>query len=58
MLAEELKKRGIKVFYDKYGKATIWGKELYSHLSYVYQKQAQFCVIFLSESYADKLWTN
>lgn len=58
MLAEELKKRGIKVFYDKYEKATIWGKDLYSHLSYVYQKQAQFCVIFLSESYANKLWTN
>lgn len=57
-LAQLLTDKGIKVFYDKYEEATLWGKNLYTHLSFVYQKQARFCVMFLSQHYAQKLWTN
>ena len=32
-LAEILSRRGVKVFYDKYEKSTLWGKDLYTHLS-------------------------
>jgi hypothetical protein len=57
-LAEILQNRGIKVFFDKYEKATLWGKNLYDYLSDLYQHKAQYCVMFLSQHYADKVWTN
>lgn len=61
-LAEELAKvlteNNIKVFYDAYEKAGLWGVELYGHLTDVYKNRAQFCVMFLSEHYDRKLWTD
>jgi hypothetical protein len=57
-LAEALISHGISVFYDRYEKATLWGKDLYTYLSDLYQKQARYCVILLSQHYATKLWTN
>jgi 5'-methylthioadenosine/S-adenosylhomocysteine nucleosidase len=57
-LANDLKKRGIRVFYDEYEQATIWGKDLYVHLHDVYNRRAQYCVIFASKRYAEKLWTS
>jgi hypothetical protein len=57
-LATALKKREINVFYDKYEKANLWGKNLYDHLSDIYQNQARYCVILISKHYATKLWTD
>ena len=57
-LAETLRHRGLNVFYDKYEKSTLWGKNLYTYLSDVYQNRARYCVMFLSQHYASKLWTN
>ena len=57
-LAALLRKNGYKVFYDKYELAQLWGKNLYTHLSSVYKDNARYCVMFLSEHYARKLWTN
>ncbi|MBI1928084.1 TIR domain-containing protein [Candidatus Poribacteria bacterium] len=57
-LANLLGSGGYKVFYDKYEQAKLWGKDLYAHLSSVYKDQAHYCVMFLSEHYARKLWTN
>ncbi len=57
-LANVLHNRGVKVFYDKYEKATLWGKNLYDYLSDLYQNKARYCVMFLSQHYAAKLWTN
>ncbi|MDE2726300.1 MAG: TIR domain-containing protein [Gemmatimonadota bacterium] len=56
-IATELKNRGIHVFYDKFERAALWGKTLYEHLADLYSKRAKFCVIFVSQSYKDKLWT-
>jgi hypothetical protein len=53
-----LKAEGVSVFYDEYEKATLWGKNLYDHLSDVYQNKAKYCVIFASKEYAEKTWTN
>jgi TIR domain len=58
LLADTLKRRDVAVFYDKYEKATLWGKNLYTHLSDVYQDQAHYCVMLLSQHYATKVWTN
>lgn len=57
-LADALQKRGVKVFYDRYEKSTLWGKNLYTYLSDLYQKKAHFSILFLSQHYASKLWTN
>ena len=57
-LASTLQSRGVIVFYDKHEKATLWGKNLYTYLSDLYQHKARFCVTFLSQHYANKLWTN
>jgi hypothetical protein len=57
-LANILRDRGIKVFYDMFEEAELWGKDLYEHLSDVYQNKARFTVIFISASYSKKLWTN
>ena len=57
-LAKCLTQNNIKVFYDKYEIADLWGKDLYEHLAEVYQDAAKFCVMFVSKNYAEKLWTN
>jgi hypothetical protein len=36
-VASELKSRGIRVFFDDYEKAELWGKDLYAHLDEVYR---------------------
>jgi hypothetical protein len=56
--AEVLRNKGIRVFYDEYEEAELWGKDLYSHLHDVYSSFARYCVVFISEHYAKKLWTN
>lgn len=57
-IAEKLKSNGIKVFYDSYEKATLWGKDLYVHLNDVYKNKAKFCLMIISNNYKDKQWTN
>nr|QNO42093.1 hypothetical protein CDLGKOMF_00004 [Methanosarcinales archaeon ANME-2c ERB4] len=56
-LAGLLKNKKISFFYDKYEQADLWGKNLYQHLQSVYRDKAQYCVVFLSHAYAQKLWT-
>jgi hypothetical protein len=57
-VATELRKNGIKVFYDTFEELTLWRKDLYQYLSQVYKDRARYTVIFISKSYADKRWTN
>ena len=57
-LAELLKEKGYKVFYDVYEQDKLWGKDLYTHLSAIYKDKARYCIMFLSEYYACKPWTN
>jgi len=58
IVAGELKKQDIKVFYDQYEKTNMWGKNIYEYLAEVYSKKSLFCVIFISEEYAKKIWTH
>jgi len=57
-IAIELSKQNIKVFYDKFEKANLWGKELHIYLKDVYRLRAKYCIIFISNSYVLKNWTN
>ena len=56
-VAAALRRRGLRPFYDDYEKPTLWGKDLYEHLDWVYQKAARYCVLFASGAYANKVWT-
>ena len=49
-LAETLRQRMLKVFYDNYEKSTLWGKNLYTYLSDVYENKARYCVLFRCHS--------
>lgn len=57
-LAADLQSHGVRVFYDDFEKAELWGKDLYTYLTDIYQNKARYCIILISESYARKRWTN
>src|SRR3712207_5793444 len=57
-VAAELKESDISIFYDLYEQTSLWGKDLYVHLDEVYRDKARYCVMFISEHYSEKLWTN
>lgn len=57
-VANYLTYQGVTFFYDRFEEDRLWGEDLYVHLDEVYRKSAQFCVIFISKAYANKLWTN
>ena len=48
----------IKVLYDKYETAELWGKDLIDHLVNIYSRKARYCVMFISQYYPLKKWTN
>ena len=56
--ADILQAQGVRVFYDEYEEAELWGKDLYEHLHEIYSRAARYCVVFISKDYAKKLWTN
>lgn len=51
---------GLAVFYDKDRdiETELWGTNLYDVLDEIYRLRARYCVIFISENYAQKIWTN
>ncbi|MDO7846206.1 TIR domain-containing protein [Hymenobacter sp. M29] len=57
-VANMLRAKGIKVFYDKFEEANLWGKNLYDYLIDVYSNKAFYTIMFVSEHYNRKLWTN
>jgi len=48
-LANVLKMQEVKVSYDIYEKSILWGENLYTYLSNLYQNKAQYCAMFLSK---------
>lgn len=55
-VANLLRDSGIKVFYDLFEEANLWGKNLYDYLSEIYKDKALYTIMFISASYAQKLW--
>jgi hypothetical protein len=53
-----LRHAGIRVFYDFYEQSTLWGVDLYQHLTDVYGRASRFCLLFASADYARKVWTS
>jgi hypothetical protein len=56
-IAELLRAQEFTVFYDEYEQAKLWGRNLYTHLSEIYQNKARYCLMFVSVHYAQKWWT-
>ena len=56
-IANELKNKGLRIFYDKFETSNLWGKDLYQYLSHIYKDNARYCVIFISNFYKNKAWT-
>jgi TIR domain len=57
-VARILRNSSINVFYDAFEQTNLWGKDLYAHLDDVYRHRARYCVMFISQAYKNKLWTN
>ena len=57
-VADVLNEREFRVFFDDYERTELWGKDLFVHLSKVYQEMCRYCVMFISQDYAKKVWTN
>ena len=52
-VAAGLKAAGVKVFYDAFEKANLWGKNLIDHLADIYSN-ARYVVLFISKEYVEK----
>lgn len=57
-VAQELARNNVRVFYDNFEASILWGKDLYTHLDEIYRHKARYCIMFLSQYYANKMWTN
>ena len=58
MIATGLRRRRVKVFYDRFEQATLWGKDLYQYLFDVYSGKSRYCVVFISGHYVSRPWTH
>jgi len=56
--ANHLKKLDVSLFYDKFEMSDILGNNLFTYLSDIYSKKARYTIMFISEHYRSKRWTN
>ncbi|MBA2619492.1 MAG: TIR domain-containing protein [Rubrobacter sp.] len=56
-IAENLKTKGVGVFYDDFEKVALWGENLTERFVDIYMKRARHAVLFISEHYRDKVWS-
>ena len=55
-VADILERRGLSIFYDKFRKSHLWGKNLSIYLHEVFSKKSNFCIMFISKDYVEKAW--
>lgn len=55
-----LTSKDMKVFYDQNETVDIdtWGQNLVDYFNDIFSHKARFCVVFISQEYANKVWTN
>ena len=56
-VAAILRAHGVRVFFDSFEEAALWGEHLGEILADVYERRARYCVMFISRSYAEREWT-
>ncbi|MDP9363800.1 MAG: TIR domain-containing protein [Chloroflexota bacterium] len=57
-LTQIVEAEGYRVFYDRSDQADLWGEDMGKYLADVYTNQALYCVLFASQEYAERIWTN
>lgn len=57
-LAEKLQNKGVRVFYDKFRKAELWGKKLMTYFQDAYGPKTKYVVPLISRHYPIKDWTD
>jgi hypothetical protein len=57
-VAQILRAEGVDIFYDADAKTEMWGRELSVHFDEIYRLRSRFAVVFVSEHYIRKPWTN
>ena len=55
---ERLRSSEIRIFYDQDQSIESWGEDLVEYLTNVYQNRARYALIFISQPYSEKMWTN
>ena len=55
---QELEDKKVKVFYYENEQTDLWGENLYDELDDIYRNRSQYVVMFISQHYANKMWTN
>jgi hypothetical protein len=53
-----LEQDGYRVFFAPNKQAELWGKDLHSYLQDVFTDESLFCVLFVSDEYKNRIWTN
>jgi len=53
---EELRRSGVRVFFDKDQETELWGEDLIVYLDRVFRELSTLCVMFISKDYVRKLW--
>ena len=56
-VAQALKARGVRCFYDADEQTELWGKHLAEELPRIYARESAAVVVFLSADYAGRDWT-
>ena len=56
-VADRLRARGVRCFYDAEEQVDLWGRDLYTILPQIYAEAAAMVVIFGSAEYAARDWT-
>lgn len=57
-LAEALRKRGFRPFYDEFYPEQLWGKELPVFFDEIFRRKSRYCVILISEEYCTRMYPN
>ena len=57
-VAQELDYRGIRIYYDMFDQASLWGMDLREHFTRLFRDECRFCIVFSSQEYASKMWPN
>jgi hypothetical protein len=55
-VARHLKAANVRVFYDHYERARLWGRDLAEDLQQLYFDESEYVVMFISRHYVAKIW--
>ena len=56
VIATALQAENVKVFYDEFNPADLWGEDLSVKLREIYFTDSRYCIMILSDYYVDKMW--